>query len=103
MVNKISEKEFESVKEKNVAILDFSATWCTPCKMLEPVLEEVSEVMSGDVDFYNIDVDVNPDLAQEFGVANIPALIMLKNGKKVAMQVGFQPKEVIIDFINGNK
>lgn len=100
MVQKITTKEFDEVKTKSVAIIDFSANWCGPCKMLAPVLEAVSEELGDKVSFYNVDVDENPDLAMQFRIANIPALIMLKDGEKVAMQVGFQPKEGIMEFIN---
>lgn len=100
MVKKISATEMTEVRGKDVALIDFSATWCGPCKMLAPVLEEVSDELGDKVDFYNVDVDDNPDLAQEFGVTNIPALILLKNGEKVDMSVGFQPKDGILSFIN---
>lgn len=99
MVKKISEKEFNEVQEKAVSLIDFSATWCGPCKMLAPVLEEVSEEMKDSVSFYNIDVDENPDLAVKFGVTSIPALVVLKNGEKADMKVGFQPKAGIVNFI----
>lgn len=99
MVKKISEKEFEQAKEKEIAVIDFSAEWCGPCRMLAPVLEEVSEELRDTVTFYNVDVDENPDLAQSFGITNIPALILLKKGRKESMQVGFQPKERISSFI----
>ena len=100
MVKKISEKEFAEVKEQGVALIDFSATWCGPCKMLAPVLEEVSEELGDKVAFYNVDVDENPELAEAFDITNIPALALLKNGEKVDMQVGFAPKDNIVAFIN---
>ena len=102
MVKKISEREFEEAKGKEVAVIDFSAEWCGPCKMLAPVLEEVSEEMSECVSFYNVDVDENPDLAGQFGVTSIPALVILKDGEKADMQVGFQPKDGIVSFIKGS-
>lgn len=106
MVKKISENEFEEVREKDVAVIDFSAEWCMPCKMLAPVLEEVSEEMSEKmgikVSFYNVDVDENLNLAQQYGIVNIPALVVLKNGEKQDMQVGFQPKDAIISFVKSN-
>lgn len=99
MVKKISENEFAEVKEQSVALVDFSATWCGPCKMLAPVLEELSEDMDGAVAFYNIDVDENPNIAREFEIMSIPALALLKNGELVDMHVGFAPKNVIENFI----
>ena len=99
MVKKISEKEWNEVTEKKAAVVDFSATWCGPCKRLAPVLEEVSGEMSDAVSFYNVDVDENPDLAQKFGITSIPALVVLKEGEKAGMQVGFLPKDGVVDFI----
>ena len=99
MVKKITEKEFDEVKGQDVALIDFSATWCGPCKMLAPVLEEVSEQLSDKVAFYNVDVDDNPSLAEAYNITNIPALVLLKNGEKADMQVGFAPKDGIVSFI----
>lgn len=99
MVKKISEKEFEQVKKSKLAVVDFSATWCGPCKMLAPVLEDVAEELKDKVEFYNVDVDENPGLAQQFNIMTIPTLVILKDGEKVTQQVGFQPKEGIVQFI----
>lgn len=96
MVKKISSKEFQSMDKSGVAVVDFSANWCGPCKMLAPVLEDVSEEMEGKISFYNIDVDENSSLAIEYGITNIPALLILKDGQKQAIEVGFQPKESLI-------
>ena len=57
MVKKISQEEFEQVKNDDIAVIDFSAEWCGPCKMLAPVMDEVSEELGDSVSFYNIDVD----------------------------------------------
>lgn len=100
MVKKISQNEFEQVKASKLAIIDFSANWCGPCKMLAPVLEEVSEEFAGKVDFYNVDVDENPDLAKQYSIMNIPALVVLKDGEKADMLVGFAPKEKLTEYIN---
>ena len=102
MVKKISDNEFAEVKEQSIALIDFSAGWCGPCKMLAPVLEEVSESMDDKIAFYNVDVDDCADLAQQFEITNIPALVIVKNGVKVDMSVGFKPKDGIEAFINAN-
>ena len=80
MVKKISKNEFEQVKNDEIAVIDFSAEWCGPCKMLAPVMEEVSEEFGDSVSFYNIDVDENMDIAQMYKIVSIPALILLKKG-----------------------
>ncbi len=99
MVKKISEQEFKEAESSKVAVVDFSAEWCGPCKMLAPVLEKVSEELEGKADFFNVDVDENPGLAEKYGIISIPALLVMKEGKKQEMQVGFQPKEAIRAFL----
>ena len=95
MVKKINQDEFKSMDKSGVSVLDFNATWCGPCKMLAPVLEEVSEELSDKANFYSVDTDENPDLAREYGIMNIPAIVVLKDGEKVDMNVGFVPKEAL--------
>lgn len=102
MVKKISKNEFEQVKNDEIAVIDFSAEWCGPCKMLAPVMEEVSEEFGDSVSFYNIDVDENMDIAQMYKIVSIPALILLKKGEKVDMQIGFQPKDGVASFIKSH-
>ena len=99
MVKKISQEEFEQVKNDDIAVIDFSAEWCGPCKMLAPVMEEVSEELGDSVSFYNIDVDQNMDIAQQYRIVSIPALLVLKKGEKVDMQIEFQPKAGVVEFI----
>ena len=95
----IKESEFINEVQEGLVLVDFYADWCGPCKMLAPVLEEVSEEYAGKVNFFNVDVDENPDLAMQYKIMNIPALVVLKKGEKVDTQVGFAPKENIVEFI----
>lgn len=94
----ISGSEFAEVKNNKKVVIDFFATWCGPCKMLAPVLEELSKEMS-DVEFYKVDVDESADIAKEYGIMSIPTLVLLENGEKKDMLVGFKPKEAIVEFI----
>ena len=103
MVKVITDNNLQEAKKEELAVLDFSAVWCGPCSMLAPVLEGLAEEMSGDVAFYNIDVDKNPQLAAEYQIMNIPALVLLKNGEKAGMTVGFQPKESLKKFIEDHR
>lgn len=102
MVKKISRNEWNEVTESEVAVVDFSATWCGPCQMLAPVLEEASEDFAGKVNFFNVDVDENRSLAMEYRIQNIPAVALFKKGEKADMQVGFVPKDEIEAFIRKN-
>ncbi len=94
MVKIIGTEEFKAEALTGCSVVDFSAIWCGPCKMLGPVLEEISEEMT-DVKFFKVDVDDDGDLAAEYGVTNIPAILVLKDGEKKDMLVGFKPKEVL--------
>ena len=82
------------LKSEKPVLVDFNATWCGPCKMLAPVLDE----LSGETDKFNVvavDVDENEDLASTYGVYSIPCLVVFKNGEEVNRSVGFIPKEDI--------
>lgn len=74
-----------------LAVVDFYATWCGPCKMLAPILESVEKKTEG-VAFFRVDVDQAPDVARRFGIMSIPTLIYCKNGEEVARTVGVQRK-----------
>ncbi len=102
MIEKIYDNNFENVLKSEFAVVDFSATWCGPCKMIEPILEELSDELDGQVDFFNADSDENMELAQEYEIQSIPALLVFKNGKVVDRAVGFQPKQAVKNFILSN-
>lgn len=82
---------------KNKVLVDFYATWCGPCKMLSPVLEELSKEI--DIDIVKIDVDKNESLAKEYKVMSIPCLILFENGKEIKRTLGFKSKEELKEFI----
>ena len=103
MVKKINAEQFEAEAKKSpVAVVDFSATWCGPCRMLAPVLESVSEKFQGKVDFYNVDVDDAPELAGEYRVNSVPCLILIKNGVLADQSIGFKPEPLIAEWIQSN-
>jgi len=103
MVKKINAEQFENEAKKSAAALvDFSAAWCGPCRMLAPIVESISEKMAGKVDFYNVDVDDAPELAGEYRVSSIPCLVLMKNGEFVDQSVGFRPEQQIIGWIEAN-
>jgi thioredoxin 1 len=99
---KIDSPQFQEAIKSGVAVVDFNATWCGPCKMLAPVLEALSEEMAGKASFYAMDVDDNPDIAQQFGIASIPYVAVFKDGQKVDEQVGFVPKPQLQAFVERN-
>ena len=101
MVQKLNQSEFDSAVASGISVVDFNATWCGPCKMLAPVLEELSGEMS-DVNFFAVDVDECPKLAEKFNIMSIPAVAVLKDGALSDMNVGFVPKAQLADFIAKN-
>lgn len=95
-MNELNERNFdEEISAQPLAVVDFYATWCGPCKMLAPILDGVAKETS-DVAFYRVDVDQAPDLARRFGVMSIPTLVFFKNGEKAAQTVGVQRKPDLI-------
>ena len=103
MITKINEQDFQTKVVKDaVAVVDFSATWCGPCRMLAPVLEEISEELAGKANFYNVDVDDNGALAAGFGISSVPTVLILKNGKVADQSVGFRPGPAMKSWIEEN-
>ena len=100
MVKKVNAVEFDELMGKGTVIADFSATWCGPCRMLSPVMEELSEEKK-DITFINIDCDECPDIAGRYNIMSIPAVLLFKDGQKVAETVGFRSYEEMDEWING--
>ncbi|MEA3440105.1 MAG: thioredoxin [Chloroflexota bacterium] len=84
----------EEVIQADVPVLvDFSAVWCGPCKMLDPIVEQLAEQWNGKVKFVKLDVDHHPNLAMDYQVMGVPTLIMFKDGEPVERVTGYQPKD----------
>ena len=81
-------------------LVDFWATWCGPCRMLAPVIEELADEYDGKMIVGKIDVDECPDLAAEFGVSSIPMVVLFQNGEAVETMVGYRPKDSYVEIIN---
>lgn len=81
-------------------LVDFWAPWCGPCKMIAPVLEEISAEMGDKVVIAKVNVDDNPEIASNFGIRGIPTLILFKNGEAGERLTGFSPKESLVSWIN---
>ncbi len=91
--------EFDKlIQENNNVIIDFYATWCSPCKMLAPIVEDIANEKEN-VTFVKVDVDEADEIAALFQIMSIPTLVYLKNGKMVLKDVGFKPKKAILDNI----
>ncbi len=79
-------------------LIDFWATWCGPCKMIAPFVEQISEEFSDEVKVCKVNIDDEPSLATKFGITSIPTLLVVKNGEVVKTSVGYIPKEKIIEL-----
>lgn len=82
------------------AVIDFYADWCGPCKMVAPIIEELSEEYDGKVDFYKIDTDAEQELAGAFGIQSIPSLLFIPAEGKPQMAAGALPKNVLKEVID---
>ena len=88
----------EVLQSEKPVLLDFWASWCGPCRMLSPIVDEVAEER-GDVKVGKVNVDEQPELAGEFGVRSIPTLLVFEQGKLVRQAVGARPKASVLDLL----
>ncbi|MGN6712723.1 thioredoxin [Anaerocolumna jejuensis DSM 15929] len=100
-VLKITKDNFnqEVVESDKPVLLDFWASWCGPCKMVGPIVEQVAEETIDTVKVGKVNVDEEPELAQQFRVMSIPTLVVMKDGKVVETSVGVKPKQAILSML----
>lgn len=95
----VNEENFdEIINKKSLTVVDFSASWCMPCRMLRPILERVAEKLDN-IDFYNLDIDESEDIAKRYRVFSVPTIICFKEGKKVDSMVGLNSYDDVMEFI----
>lgn len=101
-VIKLTKDNFEAEvkKSEKPVLIDFSAVWCGPCRMVAPLLEEIAEE-NDEYKICKVDVDDEPELANAFGVSSIPMLAVIRNGRVVSQSVGAKPKKAILDMLKG--
>ena len=92
----------ELLQEEKLVIVDFWATWCGPCRMLSPLLDEVEAEMEDKVEVVKVNVDDADEVAMRFRIMSIPTLLFFKNGQMVDRSVGAMPKSALVDKINAN-
>ena len=98
MVKEIKEKEFNNVIKKDKVLVDCYATWCGPCKMLSPIIDQLAEEISN-INFYKLDVDNAPNISGEYGIMSIPTLLLFKDGKLSDTIVGLRSKSELEEFL----
>jgi thioredoxin 1 len=101
MALEITDATFEEVvlKSDKPVVVDFWAAWCGPCRMVGPVIDELSNEYDGKAVVGKVDVDANQEFAGKYGVRNIPTVLVFKDGEIVTRQVGVSPKQVYADAI----
>ncbi len=100
----VSDQSFqeEVLKSKEPVLVDFWASWCGPCRMVAPVLDELAGTYEGKAKIVKVNVDDNPDTASRYGVMSIPTLILFKNGEPHETLVGFQSRDALTGLLDKN-
>lgn len=102
MLKHANESNFQDMTNQGLVLVDFFATWCGPCKMLGPVLEDMASDRDS-IDIVKVDIDESMNLARQYGIMSVPTLVLFKDGQVVAQTSGFQPKESLQKFIDDHK
>lgn len=94
-------EEFDNIlNSKEICVCDFSASWCGPCRLMAPILEDISEKYKRQYYFYQIDIDSAEDLAEKYNIEAVPTIIILKNGKEIGRTSGYQEFDEFENFLN---
>jgi thioredoxin 1 len=103
MALELTDSNFEEMvlKSDKPVLVDFWAEWCGPCRMVAPIVNELAVEYEGKMVVGKVDVDSNPEVAQKFGIRNIPTILFFKNGEIADKQVGAVPKSKLVSKING--
>lgn len=101
-MEKLNDQNFHDKISGKTVLVDFFATWCGPCRMMHPVLEEL-ESSRGTTTIAQVDVDESPNVAKEYGVMSIPTLILFKDGREVSKKIGFVPLEELNKWMSENE
>jgi thioredoxin 1 len=100
MVEALTDQNFAEETKEGVVLTDFWATWCGPCRMVGPVVDELAKEYDGKAVVGKVNVDNNPGISMKFGIRNIPALLFFKGGEVVDKQIGAVPKSTLATKLN---
>ncbi len=98
----VTENDFqhEVLQAEQPVLVDFTATWCQPCKMIDPIVKQLAQDWEGKVKVVKLDADENPNILMQFGVLGIPTLMLFKGGQVKERLTGYQPKEKLVTKLN---
>lgn len=103
MVKDLTDATFEEATKEGLTLTDFWATWCGPCRMQSPVIDQLDEESTGDVSYFKVDVDENQEVPSQFGIMSIPTLLVKKDGEVVEKLVGYHSKEQLESILAKHK
>lgn len=95
-----TDQNFKTETANGASLVDFTASWCGPCKMMAPIFEELAAKMEGKVKMGKLDVDESPETPASFGIQGVPTLIFFQDGKEAGRLVGFQSKDALIEKLS---
>lgn len=98
MVIHLKNENFQDEIKEGRILVDFHASWCGPCKMLSPIIDEIGSER-GDIKIVKVDIDEHEELARQYGIMSVPTLLLFENGKIVKNHTGFFPKEILEKWI----
>ena len=98
----LNDSNFKQETKDGLVVVDFFATWCGPCQILGPIMEDVQDKLQ-DVKVFKVDVDENEHTARDFGVMSIPTIVVLKNGTEIDRHVGLMNRDSLLEWINSHK
>lgn len=99
LVQSLSDAEFDGAVAAGVALVDFWAAWCAPCREVSPLVDQLADTFKGRVAFFRVNVDDNPKTSETYDILSMPTLLLMKNGKPVDKLVGALPKAELEAFI----
>ena len=102
-INSTDDSFDKEVLKSPLAVIEFSASWCGPCKVLKPLMEELSNEMSDTMKFYYHDIDSEPNVPSRYGVRGVPTVMIFKNGELKSQKVGAVPKSTLKSWLQENQ